>query len=107
MNNCRSYVNGIHNFAKGLVVVSSLTTLAYSTALAQDTVPWSHGISMHGEPALPADYPYLPYANPDAPKGGRLSLGVQGTFDSLNSFALKGAWTSARGMKERQMAPTF
>ncbi len=60
MNNCRSYVNGIHNFAKGLVVVSSLTTLAYSTALAQDTVPWSHGISMHGEPALPADYPYLP-----------------------------------------------
>lgn len=103
MNNFRSYVNGIHNFAMGLVVVSSLTTLAYSTALAQDTVPWSHGIAMHGEPALPADYPYLPYANPEAPKGGRLSLGVQGTFDSLNSFALKGAWTSARGMKERQM----
>ncbi|GHB34485.1 ABC transporter substrate-binding protein [Pseudovibrio japonicus] len=103
MNNFRSYVNGIHNFAMGLVVVSSLTTLAYSTALAQDTVPWSHGIAMHGEPALPADYPYLPYANPEAPKGGRLSLGVQGTFDSLNSFALQGAWTSARGMKERQM----
>lgn len=103
MTKFRSYVNGINNFTKGLVVISGMATLACSTALAQDTVPWSHGIAMHGKPALPADYTHLPYANPEAPKGGRLSLGVQGTFDSLNSFALKGAWTSARGMKERQM----
>lgn len=50
-----------------------------------------HGIAMHGDPDLPADYQHLPYANPDAPKGGTLSLAGQGTFDSLNPFILKGA----------------
>lgn len=29
---------------------------------------------------------YLPYANPNAPKGGTLSLSAQGTFDSLNPW---------------------
>ena len=29
-----------------------------------------HGIAMYGEPALPPDFVALPYANPDAPKGG-------------------------------------
>ena len=55
-----------------------------------------HGIAMHGEPALPADFDHLPYANPDAPKGGRITYGVVGTFDSLNPFIVKG--TSPRGM---------
>ncbi len=103
MSHFRSYVNGINKFALGLVVASGISVATYSGTRAQEAVPWSHGISMHGSPALPADYTHLPYANPQAPKGGRLSLGVQGTFDSLNSYALKGAWTSARGMKERQM----
>ncbi|WP_342586239.1 ABC transporter substrate-binding protein [Methylobrevis pamukkalensis] len=49
-----------------------------------------HGIAMLGEPALPADFTHLPYANPDAPKGGRLTYGFQGTFDSLNPFIIKG-----------------
>lgn len=90
--------------AAGALALSSAALLSTSSLVFAETdVPWKHGISMHGEPALPADYTHLPYANPEAPKGGRLTLGVQGTFDSLNSYALKGAWTSARGMKERQM----
>ena len=32
----------------------------------------------------------MPYANPDAPKGGRLVEGVLGTFDSLNPLIVKG-----------------
>ena len=32
----------------------------------------------------------LPYANPDAPKGGRLVEGVLGTFDSLNPLIVQG-----------------
>ncbi|MEM8701548.1 MAG: extracellular solute-binding protein [Pseudomonadota bacterium] len=71
-------------------------------AVASDeTVPWTHAISMHGSPALAPGEPF-PYANPDAPKGGTMSLGVQGTFDSMNSFIVQGGWTSARGMRERQ-----
>ncbi|POF29476.1 peptide/nickel transport system substrate-binding protein [Roseibium marinum] len=69
---------------------------------ADEDVPWTHAISMHGSPALGPDEPF-PYANPEAPKGGSVTLGVQGTFDSLNSFIVQGGWTSARGMREREM----
>ncbi|WP_457649508.1 extracellular solute-binding protein [Profundibacter sp.] len=49
-----------------------------------------HGIAMYGSPALPQDFVSLPYANPDAPKGGRIILGEVGSFDSLNPLILKG-----------------
>lgn len=45
---------------------------------------------MHGAPALPPDFRQTPYANPDAPKGGRMVQGVLGTFDSLNPFIVRG-----------------
>ena len=45
---------------------------------------------MYGDPALPPDFVSLPYANPDAPKGGRIIFGVAGGYDSLNPFILKG-----------------
>ncbi len=49
-----------------------------------------HGIAMYGEPALPAGFSHLPYANPDAPKAGRIVLGNPGSFDSLNPFIRRG-----------------
>lgn len=49
-----------------------------------------HGLAMHGEPALPADFTHLPHANPDAPNGGTFVSGVVGGFDSLNPFILRG-----------------
>lgn len=45
---------------------------------------------MHGAPALAAGFTHMPYANPDAPKGGRLVQGLSGTFDSLNPFIVRG-----------------
>ena len=36
----------------------------------------------------------MPYANPDAPKGGRLVQGIPGTFDSLNPFIVRGSRSS-------------
>ena len=45
---------------------------------------------MHGAPALPAAFTHMPYAKPDAPKGGRIVFGLLGTFDSLNPFIVKG-----------------
>ncbi len=52
-----------------------------------------HGLSAFGDLAYPADFKNFAYVNPDAPKGGTLSLvgwGGVTTFDSLNSFILKG-----------------
>ena len=50
----------------------------------------SHAIAMHGGPAMPADFSHMPYANPDAPKGGRLVESMLGTFDSLNPLIVRG-----------------
>lgn len=58
----------------------------------------AHGIAMIGDPAMPADFDHLPYADPDAPKGGKLTIGVVGTFDSLNPMIVQGGLTSARGL---------
>ncbi|MRU13880.1 ABC transporter substrate-binding protein [Roseovarius sp. A21] len=46
---------------------------------------------MYGQPALPPDFVSLPYANPEAPKGGKVVTGNVGSFDSLNPFILKGS----------------
>ena len=56
------------------------------------------GIAMHGEALEPKDFAYFPYANPDAPKGGRLTLAMRGTFDSLNPLIVKGV--SAEGIRD-------
>jgi peptide/nickel transport system substrate-binding protein len=45
---------------------------------------------MYGDPVLPPDFVSLPYANPNAPKGGRIVQGEVGSFDSLNPHILKG-----------------
>jgi peptide/nickel transport system substrate-binding protein len=50
----------------------------------------SYAIAMHGPPKLPADFTHMPYANPAAPKGGRLVWGLSGTFDSLNPLIVRG-----------------
>jgi len=49
-----------------------------------------HAIAMYGDPALPHDFVSLPYANPDAPQGGRITFGEKGGFDSFNPYILKG-----------------
>jgi peptide/nickel transport system substrate-binding protein len=50
-----------------------------------------HAIAMHGEPKHATSMIAFPYANPAAPKAGRLVLGATGEFDSLNPFSIKGA----------------
>lgn len=50
----------------------------------------SHALAMHGAPALAPGFTHMPYADPDAPKGGRLVWGLLGTFDSLNPLIVRG-----------------
>ena len=67
-----------------------LAALALSILGVAATAEPQHGIAMYGRPALPPDFVSLPYANPDAPKGGRIVFGEPGGFDSLNPYILKG-----------------
>jgi len=47
-------------------------------------------IAVHGEPAIAPGFDHFPWADPAAPKGGRITLGVVGSFDTLNPFVVKG-----------------
>ena len=66
-----------------------LAALSLSVAVPAFADP-QHALAMRGEPALPPDFGWLPYVNPDAPKGGRLVQGLLGSFDSLNPMIVKG-----------------
>lgn len=54
-----------------------------------------HGLALIGEPALPPDFKAFPYVNPDAPKGGTVTIGALGTYDNFNPFILRGTPTAA------------
>lgn len=72
---------------------SIITTLRASAAmivLSGAAFADGHGIAMYGDPALPPDFAALPYANPNAPTGGKIVTSSIGTFDSLNPFIRKG-----------------
>jgi microcin C transport system substrate-binding protein len=73
-------------------LAAALAALILTAAPAAAAEP-SHGLSAFGDLALPQDFSHFAYANPDAPKGGTLSLQGWGgvtTFNSLNNFILKG-----------------
>jgi peptide/nickel transport system substrate-binding protein len=74
------------HIAKATATVFALVA-ATGFALAEPT----HGIAMYGEPALGPDFVSLPYANPDAPTGGRIVTGETGGFDNLNPHIRKGS----------------
>ncbi|WP_435530969.1 extracellular solute-binding protein [Pseudotabrizicola algicola] len=76
--------------AYGKIAVLGAALMAGGPALAQETVITSHGISTFGELQLPADFLHLPYVNPDAPKGGEISIWAFGGFDSMNPYSVKG-----------------
>ena len=63
---------------------------------AQEPGP-RHAIAMQGEPALAPGFANFPFVDPNAPKGGRVTLAYAGTFDSLNPFNVK-ALTTAQGL---------
>ncbi|MFW2544419.1 extracellular solute-binding protein [Primorskyibacter sp. 2E107] len=74
-------------FRKRQSGATALALILCATSVSADP---QHGIAMYGEPQLPPDFVSLPYANPNAPKGGAIITGEIGTFDSLNPFIRKG-----------------
>lgn len=81
----RDFFALLRSFGLGLALVS-ISGVGGGFAQAEPT----HAIAMYGEPALPPDFVSLPYANPDTPKGGRIVMGENGSYDSMNPFILKG-----------------
>ncbi len=71
-------------------VLCALSACAADSELKNQSLASHTGIAMHGAPKYDDGYTHFGYANPDAPKGGTLRLGVTGTFDSTNPFIIRG-----------------
>jgi microcin C transport system substrate-binding protein len=98
------------NFAMARPITRRSALKAAGLGLGALAVPWrwevaladgeieTHGLSAFGDLALPPDFKHFDYVNPDAPRGGLLSLQITATggnqnfdtFDTLNMFSKKG-----------------
>ena len=72
------------------LLVFGASLIAVSARAQDETMIKSHGYSFYGDLKYPADYEHFDYVNPDAPKGGEISLSTLGTFDSMNPYSRKG-----------------
>ncbi|RZI46897.1 extracellular solute-binding protein [Candidatus Finniella inopinata] len=71
------------------VVLCLFLTFSITSIHAQNSPP-QNGIATFGQLKYPADFQHFDYVNPNAPKGGKITLGQLGTFDSLNPYIIKG-----------------
>ncbi|WP_395664968.1 extracellular solute-binding protein [Methylocella sp.] len=93
-----------------LLALASVAEAAGEPAAAPTAAPAagaeSHGLSIFGDLALPADFPHFAYVNPEAPKGGEIALQVSATsgnqnfttFNTLNVYILKGDGAAGMGL---------
>ncbi len=79
----------------GLAAGCLAAVFVNSTASADVTKTWS--IAEFGEPLYDESMTHWPYVNPDAPVGGSIVLGAFGSFDSLNTYILKGSFPRSIG----------
>lgn len=88
------------SISAAVAAVLTIMGLAVSPTAAADeleTLPQpSYGYAVFGELRYPPDFTHYDFANPDAPKGGTLHMGINGSFDSLNDLVVKG--TAAAGL---------
>jgi microcin C transport system substrate-binding protein len=71
-------------------IAAALMLAAGPAPAADGDVIRAHGISPFGALKYAADFPHLDYVNPDAPKGGEISLWAFGGFDSMNPYTIRG-----------------
>ncbi len=89
----------IRTFAAGLIVACLTVGPAFAEEPASGEI-WRHGSALLETPKYPPGFKHFDYVNPNAPKGGLVRLGAQGTFDSFNIVVagVKGAVEQGIGL---------
>ncbi|MDH4246634.1 MAG: extracellular solute-binding protein [Deltaproteobacteria bacterium] len=82
---------------RGALWVTAALGLALLASPSAGGVPL-HGLALGGKPKYAETFRNFDYADPNALKGGALTLSVVGSFDTLNPFALKGRGASGLGL---------
>lgn len=81
-------------FCTALLALS--VALPLNSVAEEVTKTWA--MTEFGEPLYKDGIEHWPYVNPDAPKGGSIVLGAYGSFDSLNTYILKGTYPRSLGL---------
>lgn len=88
-------------FGTAMLTLMGPTSAAFSQG---GTDGPAHAMAMHGQPKYGPEYKHFDYVNPNASKGGTIVLGAIGSYDTLNSFIVKG--TAAVGLGRMYQALT-
>jgi len=78
-------------------IIAVIFFMAVSVSVMAQEVTVTHALALHGDVRYGPGFKHFDYVNPNAPKGGMVTLGTVGTFDSLNPFILKGVPASGIG----------
>lgn len=84
------YAKALADWRPALLLSVGMLAASALMLRAESEIIESHGYSYFGELSYPEDYTHFNYVNPDAPKGGEISIAVAGTFDSMNPYTRKG-----------------
>ena len=90
-----------------MTLIPATMAMAGADAGRPDDASRPQALAMHGEPARPRglDGAFLPpQITPTPARGGRLVIGVQGAFDSLNPLTIKGM-TAPAGIVSLTLQP--
>ncbi|MBY4896232.1 extracellular solute-binding protein [Cupriavidus sp. AU9028] len=82
-----------HRFTIGAMLLRCGVAIILLAALMSRPVQAAHGFALHGDLKYPPDFTHFDYVNPDAPRGGTLTLANpdrRTSFDKFNPFTLKG-----------------
>lgn len=81
-------------FASSTALVAATALFAATLAIAPAAHAEQerrHALTLIDPPEFGPDFTNFDWVNPDAPRGGRVRLWREGTFDSLNAFSIRGA----------------
>ncbi|MFT7087209.1 MAG: microcin C transport system substrate-binding protein [Rickettsiales bacterium] len=82
---------------KRILLILTIFCFISNSFAGESNSNFRHGISIFGDLKYSENFSHFDYVNPDAPKGGGIKYGAEGTFNNLNPFILKGI--SAAGME--------
>ena len=87
----RTFLSRSHLSHPRRMAATTAICMAMAVGLpASADVITAHGISTFGELKYSADFEHLDYVNPDAPRGGEISMWGFGSFDSMHPYSTKG-----------------
>ncbi|MEM1235358.1 MAG: extracellular solute-binding protein [Pseudomonadota bacterium] len=92
----------------GLIGLGLIAAAGFARAESHENITVTHGYNFYGELAYPdPNFQHLNYVNPDAPKGGEISIWSQGTFDSFNPYTLLGNNAALSSIGDEDVLTTF